>query len=558
MQLKDEKRRFKRYRKETPVIVLKGNERYELRLLDYSPVGVRIKTRPVFTPGESLELIIDRHHLKGRVAWVFGDNTGISIDGPVIGELNSYRLWDLLIGLKRCCKTGVLELTSNEIKKAIYIKSGEPIFARSNIEDERLGEFLLKKGLISLDAYNHSVELMKKTGKRQGIVLVEAGYLKVEDLPKVVVAQVEEIIKNAFKLFTGSFEFKEGPLPTAEIITLRLSLANLIYRGIEGIDSFQFIRSEIGDLNGVPALSEDPYALFQDISLDEDDRRILSLVDGKKTINDILKHSEMPHFETLKTIYGLLCTGIIQLGTLSHRDSQDPEGEGTVSMDDILRGHDIDESFLNEVNELYKNCDSMTHYEILGLSSNASQSELKKAYYSLVKKYHPDRYFRLRHDELKGKLSTIFARINHAYTILSDAQKRAEYDSQFLKSTSDKKESKVDSAQERFEKGYELYLSRVYDEAVTLFGQAVYLDSSKPKYHFYYGLALREVGRFKDAEKAILKAIELWPQNADYVAELGYLYLRLEMKLRARKTFERALSIEPENKKAKEGIALCL
>lgn len=541
----DEKRRFRRIRRETPVTVISGNKEFQLRLFDYTPFGVRIKAGSIFSPGEPVELIIDNYHLNGRIVWVSPDYTGISIDGPVAGDLGIYRLWDLLIGLRRAQKTGILEITSGEIKKSIYIRSGEPVFARSNIEDERLGEFLLKKGLITLDAYHHSVELMKKTGKRQGAVLVEAGYLKAEDLPKVVMAQIEEIIKNTFKLLKGTFEFKEGPLPTNEIITLRLSLANLIFRGIKGINSFQFIRSELDNLDARPVPSRDPYHLFQEISLDDNERRILFLVDGKNRINDIIKKSGLNHFETLKILYGLLSTRIIEL-----KKDEVSEEEG-ISVEEILKESGVTQEFLREVEELYKRCDLMSHYEILGVTDQTDERELKRIYYRLVKKFHPDRYYRIGHDELKDKLSKIFARINHAYTVLSDKIKKREYDDQLSKTL-----HTADTATEKFEKGFEFYMKKDYNNAATFFGQAVYLDSLKPKYHFYYGLALKETGRYKEAEKAFLKAIELWPQNADYVAELGYLYLGLEMKLRAKRTFEKALSIDPENRKAREGLKL--
>ncbi len=546
-QIQDERRRFRRYKRETPVNIIRDKKAFEVRLLDYSPFGIRIKSRPIFQVGEEVDIIIDRHHLKGRIIWVSGENTGISIDGPIAGDLRSYRLWDLLVGLRRSRKTGILNLVSNEIKKTIYIKSGEPIFARSNIEDERFGEFLLKRGLITLDAYNHSVELMKRTGKRQGAVLVEAGYIKAQDLPRLVMAQIEEIIKNALKLFSGSFEFIEGPLPTEEIIILKLSLANLIYRGIKAIESFQFIRSEFDDLDYIPVPSTDPYDLFQDISLDDTDRRLLSLIDGKNTINDILKNSGLNHFETLKTLYALLATRIIELEK-HDKVKQDKE---IISMDELIKNGDLDEGFLREVEDLYQRLDMMTHYEVLGLNSNASASEIKRIYYSLVKRFHPDRYYRIGHNELKDKLSKIFARINEAYTILSDSTKRYEYDSSLKKSS-----KSTDLAHENFEAGMKFYQEKSYDDAATSFGQAVYLDGSKPKYHFYYGLALREVGKYKEAEKSLLKAIELWPNNTDYVTELGYLYLRLDMKLRARKTFERALSIDPNNKKARDGLKM--
>lgn len=542
--LQDERRRFRRCPRETPVTIVRGKETYQLRLLDYSPFGIRIKTRPIFLPGEPIDIVIDQFHLKGHVVWVLGDNTGIAIDSPIAGDLGAYRLWDLLIGIRRSLKTGVLDIHSGEIKKTIYIKSGDPIFARSNIEDERLGEFLLRQGIITIDAYNHSVELMKKTGKRQGAVLVEAGYLKVEELPGLVRAQIEEIIRNAFKLLTGRFEFKEGPLPTDEIITLKLSLANLIYRGIKGIESLQFIRSELSDLNSIPSPAEDPYHLFQDIFIDERDRKLLILVDGKNTINDIIKKSQLNQFEALKTIYALLCTRIIEL----KEPSITGETMEAVSMDEVLRNGDIDEAFLREVEELYKKIDTMTYYEILRVSKDISNSELKKTYYRLVKRFHPDRYFRIGHDDLKNKLSKIFTMINNAYTVLSDSSRRVEYDSSLSKS-----EEHNDSALIRFEEGLEFYKRKSYSDAVTAFGQAVYLDPAKPRYHFYYGLSLIEVGKYKDAERSLLKAIELWPDNPDYVTELAFLYLRLDMKLRAKKTFERALTMAPDHKRAKEG-----
>jgi len=58
------------------------------------------------------------------------------------------------------------------------------------------------------------------------------------------------------------------------------------------------------------------------------------------------------------------------------------------------------------------------YYEILGVSKNASQKEIKEAFYKLAHKYHPD----------KGGEADKFKEINEAYQVLSNPEKRAQYD----------------------------------------------------------------------------------------------------------------------------------
>jgi len=62
------------------------------------------------------------------------------------------------------------------------------------------------------------------------------------------------------------------------------------------------------------------------------------------------------------------------------------------------------------------------YYKILGIDRNASESEIKKAYRKLAMKYHPDR--------TKGDKSAeeMFKKISEAYAVLSDKEKRKQYD----------------------------------------------------------------------------------------------------------------------------------
>lgn len=62
------------------------------------------------------------------------------------------------------------------------------------------------------------------------------------------------------------------------------------------------------------------------------------------------------------------------------------------------------------------------YYEILGISKNASDDEMKKAYRKLAMKYHPDR------NPNKKEAEERFKEINEAYAVLSDKEKRKQYD----------------------------------------------------------------------------------------------------------------------------------
>ena len=62
------------------------------------------------------------------------------------------------------------------------------------------------------------------------------------------------------------------------------------------------------------------------------------------------------------------------------------------------------------------------YYEVLGVSKTATQDELKKAYRKLARKYHPD--LNKDNEEAAEK----FKECNEAYSVLSDDQKRAQYD----------------------------------------------------------------------------------------------------------------------------------
>jgi len=301
-------------------------------------------------------------------------------------------------------------------------------------------------------------------------------------------------------------------------------------------------------MEAVLSLSSDPLNLFQDISLSSTDREILSCVDGKHSLKDILSLSSLGDLETLKTIHALLSSRIIEI---KKSDTESPQ----LTAEEIIAdsGAEVDQRFIERLDYMDQNYETLGYYGVLGIPESASLGDIKKAYYRVAKEFHPDRHFSSQSEDLKEKLNRIFFYITEAYKTISDPVKRKEYDKHFsLKPEG--ANSNQNMALERFQEGKLLMREKNFPEAAKLFAQAIYLDHSVAKYHYFYGNALCGSGKHREAVEAIRQALRLDPLNTNYVAELGHIYLNLGFMTRATATFEKALKLSPSNEKALEGM----
>ena len=78
-----------------------------------------------------------------------------------------------------------------------------------------------------------------------------------------------------------------------------------------------------------------------------------------------------------------------------------------------------------------------TLYELLEVSENASQEVIEKAYKVLAKRYHPD----LQKEIDKNKSEEMMKKINEAYEILIDTEKRKKYDLELAKQREEEKQN---------------------------------------------------------------------------------------------------------------------
>lgn len=135
---------------------------------------------------------------------------------------------DILESLRSKKTTGILTLHQDQAVKSLFFKEGNLVYASSSENEDRLGDVLLKSGKITQEHYKISSELIKKTGKRQGSILVEMGVISPKDLFAGLKIQIKEIISSVILWEEGGeFELAEGNLPP-NIIPMPIDLTDIV------------------------------------------------------------------------------------------------------------------------------------------------------------------------------------------------------------------------------------------------------------------------------------------------------------------------------------------
>ncbi|MEW6052825.1 MAG: DUF4388 domain-containing protein [Nitrospirota bacterium] len=463
-------------------------------------------------------------------------------DIPLKDNIKHSSLPKLLAHLNRGRLTGTLVVKTLAFTKKVFFNKGEAIFASSTYEDDRLGEMLIKAGKITMEQYDKSVEVLKKSGKRLGAILVENGYISPKDLFWGVKYQVREIVYSLFLLEDAEYEFTEGDMPSNEVITLKMSMGNLIYEGVKRIDNWTRIKNEMPGTETVVRLSSNPATLFQNVELSPQDRKMLSIINGRKTIKELVDSAWIGSFEGMKILYVLWSIGVIEEKVKETEEI--PVMKDVFSLDEILQPTSGDDfSFVQKVDELYINLDNLSPNDLLEVSSDPDPETLTRNYYRLTREFHPDRYLSAADPTLKDKLNTIFDAIEHAYAALKK-------DDPSMSATTELQ----DKSQDLFKQGVAEFKKGNFPAAAESFRSAAERSPDNAKLWSYLSLALIKIpNRIQDAEKALLEAIKVDPHNADHYVNLGLIYLKQNMKKMASLQFEKALKLDPQNAKAKKG-----
>lgn len=472
----------------------------------------------------------------------------------------------LFLHLRAERKTGVAIFEKDGITKKVYFKDGDAVFAVSNQENDRLGRRLLVAGRLEQNQYHAISEIVQKTGKLEGSVMVELGFVSRDELEDAFRRQARDIILSLFSWRKGSHRFEETAVPLAGITPIGMSVGNIIREGLTGFE-WQAVRRSLPPLVTILRPAENPAALLQAAGLSEDQKSVLLLIDGEKSIEQICAASKIGDFNTLTAIHLFLALGIIEVGDIKEGDARTQAQQAVrlaIGIEEAYAGPEFHEASPEEVRRAvqsaFEEMEGRDLYQVLGVAEDASLRDIRRAYFRLAKLYHPDRHFDPQLSDMKGPLEAIFSRLTEAYNTLSSPSLRAEYDirraagAQKIEPEEDKTDRKA-SAAGQFNKGYKEFKAGNFWGASEAFRWASRLDPTNSRYFYYLGLSLAQMPRRgHDAEESFKKAIELEPTRSEYYIELGNLYLSNNMKTRAVSLYREALRWDPDSEMLKQAL----
>ena len=203
------------------------------------------------------------------------------------GNLACFEVPDLLTFLNLGRRTGALVMERPDYETKLFLREGRPVFATSTSEQLRFGAMLVKMGKVSEDTMERIAGKLR--GARIGQALLHEKILTEDELAILLKVQVSEVIFDTFEWHDGEFTFYDRVPPPATAVTLDMDVQNLIIEGVRRIDDRERVAAAFPDRTLVVEAVTNPQRVRQSVTLMPEEWQVYFVVDGRRTIAEILR-----------------------------------------------------------------------------------------------------------------------------------------------------------------------------------------------------------------------------------------------------------------------------
>jgi CheY-like chemotaxis protein len=214
-------------------------------------------------------------------------------------------------------KSGVLLVADGKTEVTISLRDGliDLVQARGADTEFRLGRYFVERGLVTEEDIDRLLRESQpphppeeRAARRLlGDLLVDCGRVTRAQLRDALARQSSELVYEVLRWPGGHFEFSAGAVPPlAESAHLGLPIASVVMEGFRRVDEWRLVESGLGSFDSV--LQQD-LAAVQSIDIDrlaKAEQRLLHMIDGERTVREIVQQNHMSSFDACKILFQLL------------------------------------------------------------------------------------------------------------------------------------------------------------------------------------------------------------------------------------------------------------
>ena len=241
------------------------------------------------------------------------------------GSLKEASLPDVLQLLSMGKKTGCLSVTHRSNFGYIYFDKGRICYASIVNRRDRLGDILVKSGLVSHEQLDEAVRHQERwRDKRLGEILIDLEAISREDLHRQMKLQIEEAVYYLFTWTQGTFNFEADIRPEEQDFLVSINPESLLLEGARRVDEWSLIEKKIPSFDIVFDVDRARLA-DAEAALTPEQEMLLGLIDGRRDVVALMDESGLGEFEVGKALYGLATAGFL------HRVGKSKAAEPAVS-----------------------------------------------------------------------------------------------------------------------------------------------------------------------------------------------------------------------------------
>lgn len=219
------------------------------------------------------------------------------------GDLRQTALPEMLAIIHRTRMSGLIEASFGEFSKQVWLENGCVVHAASSDVADSLGSYLRRSDRLTDGQFQTAMQLRgREEGRRLGEILIEQGALSPAQVYEAIRAQIEGIVWSLFSWEEGTVTFRMGENDPGEIVRIQIPLRQVIVRGVKRAAN---AKSLVARMGGRDTLFE-PSFRFEDtieIALDDEEYRLLSEVDGQRTLYELCTQGPLSAAENARLLY---------------------------------------------------------------------------------------------------------------------------------------------------------------------------------------------------------------------------------------------------------------